>query len=58
MGALQRRDDAFHARQGHERVEAFLIGRGLIVHPAEILQIAVLRADTGVVQPGRDGVHG
>ena len=53
---LERRDDAFRARQQLETVECVDIRRARVRREACVLQVRVLRADARVVEPGGDGV--
>ena len=50
MRAFQCGDDAFGTRQGHKGIQTLLVGNRLVVDATDIFQVAVLRANTGVVQ--------
>ena len=56
MTGLQSRNDSFQVGQIVEGLQGFLIGGDDVVYPLEILQLGMLRADAGVIEPGRDGV--
>ena len=58
VGAFQRGDDAFDARELHKGMQTFLIISGHIVHPPQVFQKTVLRANARVIQSRSDGVHG
>src|SRR5689334_14926445 len=55
MRRFQRRNDALQLGQQHEGVQRLLVGDGEILHPADILEPAMLRPHAGIVQPRRDG---
>src|SRR3546814_15548203 len=57
VARLERRDDAFLAGAERERPERVLVRGGHVLHPADIVQPGMLRADPGVVEPGRDRVR-
>ena len=50
VGAFQRRDDAFDARECHEGIQALFVVHRLVVDTATVLEVAVLRPDTRVIE--------
>ena len=57
VGRLDGGDDALHAGQVLEGVHGLVVGDGHVFRPPGVVQPGVLRADAGVVQPRRDGIH-
>ena len=57
MGGLQGRDDALQLAEQLQGIEGLRIRDGAVLGPADGLEIAVLRAHTGVIQAGTDGVR-
>ncbi len=57
MGAFERGDDALQLRQELEGLQGFLIGDGLVGHPPDLLEVAMLGAYAGIIQPGGDGMR-
>ena len=53
---LQRRDDALRAAQQLEGRERLLVGARDVLRAAGVFQVAVLRSDPRIVEPGADGV--
>jgi hypothetical protein len=56
MAGLQRGQDALGAGQVVEGGECLGIGDGHVLRPAGVLEPGMLRTDTGIVQPGGNGV--
>src|SRR5579859_7654492 len=56
MGGFQRRDNAFQLGEQHESVQRLLVGDGMILHPADILEPAMFGTDAGIVQACRNGM--
>ena len=50
-------NDAFELGEQDEGLERFAIRGRKIFHPTHVLQPGMLRPDTGIVQPGRNGVR-
>lgn len=57
MGGFQRGKDAFGAAEGLEGVERLGIVGKPIVDAPDGVQIGVLRADAGIVEPGGNGMR-
>lgn len=57
MGAFQRWNNAFNTRQNKESVQTFLVCNRFILDAADIFQIAVLRADTRIIESGRNRIN-
>ena len=53
VGGLERGDDSLIAAEAHERVDALFVRGGDVLDALDVLEVAVLRAHAGVVQPGR-----
>src|SRR5260370_9821769 len=51
---LERRNDAFEPRKKLESVERLLVGSGKIFDAAGLVEPAMLGADAGVIDAGRD----
>ena len=58
MGTFQRGDDPFVPTQHIERLHGLLVGGGEILYANRVLEVAVLGADAGVVQPAGDRMRG
>src|SRR5205085_7622857 len=56
MGGFKSRDDTLGLRQGAEGGNSFVVRGKLVFDTARIPKIAVLRADRGVIEPGRNGM--
>ena len=54
MGGFKRRNDAFASGQRLEGGEGFVVVRADISSSADVLQMGVLRPDSGVIEPGGD----
>ena len=57
MGGLERRDDAFGAREEREALERLRVGAGDVFGAPTRREVGVLRADAGVVEACRDRVR-
>lgn len=57
VSALQGRQNAFRFGQQLERLQHFFVGHGKIFSASCLLQVAVLRADAGIIQSRGDGVR-
>ena len=57
MARLQGGQDAFEPGQRVVGVEGLGVGDALVADPAAVFPVAVLGADAGIVETGRDRVH-
>ena len=56
MRRLERGHDALEPRAQLERGQRIVVAHRDIVHPLQVAQVRVLRADSGIVEPGGDRV--
>lgn len=57
VGSFKSRDDAFQARSGDESVEGFLVGDGVVLGAAKVLEEGVFRTDTRVIETSGNRVR-
>src|SRR5690349_19352215 len=57
MGRFERGDDPFGAAEQLETVHGLLVGDGDVAGAAEVLEVRMLGADTGIVEAGGDAVR-
>ena len=57
VAGLEGGQDAFGAGAESLRLERLRVGRILVLHPPDGLELRVLRADSGVIEPRRDRVR-
>ena len=56
VAGLDGRDDALHAGEILKRIHRLVVGDRHILRSSDVVQIRMLRADAGIVEPGGDGV--
>ena len=56
MGRLNRRDDSLLPESISKCLHRLVIGDGYIFGSAQVIEVGVLRPNSGIVQPGRNGV--
>src|SRR6516164_7716803 len=57
MRGFERGDDAFEPRAQLERGQRLLVRRRKVLHPLDVVEPGVLRADAGVIEAGGDRVR-
>ena len=58
MGTLDSADDSLGSCQIFKRIHCFIIRNGDILRSADVMQISMLRSDTGIIQSCGNGIYG